>query len=74
MSSDFYTIIYEALTKILENFLREDEVRMARLLLSLNIKIKEAETEKLESNIGFLQCDGISGVLFNIYLETISEE
>ena len=45
---------------------------MVRLLLSnttLEIKISGIETEEFVSNIGSPQGDGISGILFNIYLE-----
>ena len=72
MSSAFDTIIREELINILENILHEGEVRMVRLLLSnttLEIKISGIETEEFVSNIGSPQGDGISGILFNIYLE-----
>ena len=72
MSSAFDTILREDLIKVLEYILHEDEIRMVRLLLSntsLDIKISGVETEKFISNIGSPQGDGISGVLFNIYLE-----
>ena len=50
----------------------EDEVKMARLLLSsihLDIKIKVIETESFQSHKGSPQEDCISGTFFDIYLE-----
>ena len=71
MSSAFDTIIREELINIPENILHEDEVRMVRLLLSNTTLEIRIETEEFVSNIGSPQGDGISGILFNIYLESL---
>ena len=72
MSSAFDTIQCEQLISIVKKFLDEDEVRMIQLLLSnttLDVRINTAETEPFSSNMGSLQGDALSGVLFNIYFE-----
>ena len=72
MSAAFDTIKREELLKILSKVVGDDELRMIRLLLSdttLDIKMNGVTTTKFPSNIGSPQGDGISGVLFNIYLE-----
>ena len=72
MTSAFDTIRRDDLINILETIIGEDEVRFARLLLSnttLDVKMNGAKTENFQSNIGSPQGDGISGILFNIYLE-----
>ena len=72
MSVAFDTIKREELLEILSTIIGDDELRMIRLLLSnttLDVKMNGVETTKFQSNIGSPQGDGISGVLFNIYLE-----
>ena len=72
MTSVFDTIRRDDLINILETIIGEDEVRFARLLLSnttLDVKMNGVKTENFQSNIGSPQGDGISGILFNIYLE-----
>ena len=72
LSAAFDTINREELLAILTNIINEDEMRMARLLLSnttLDIKLKGAKTSPFDSNVGSPQGDGISGVFFNVYLE-----
>ena len=72
MTSAFGNIRRDDLINILETIIGEDEVRFARLLLSnttLDVKMNGVKTENFQSNIGSPQGDGISGILFNIYLE-----
>ena len=72
MTSAFDTIRRDNLISILETIIGEDEVRFARVLLSnttLDVKMNGVKTENFQSNIGSPQGDGISGILFNIYLE-----
>ena len=72
MWSTFDKIIRKDLIEILENIMPEDEVKMARLLLSsihLDIKIKVIETESFQSHKGSPQGDCISGTFFDMYLE-----
>ena len=72
MSAAFDTIKRAELLEILSTIIDDDEVRMIRLLLSnttLDIKMNGVDTSKFQSNIGSPQGDGISGILFNIYLE-----
>ena len=72
MTAAFDTINREKLMNILTGIIGEDEIRMVRLLLSkttLDVKVNGVETEKFTSNVGSPQGDGISGILFNIYLE-----
>ena len=68
MTSAFDTIRRDDLINILETIIGED----ARLLLSnttLDVKMNGLKTKNFQSNIGSLQGDGISGILFNIYFE-----
>ena len=77
MSAAFDTIKRNELLDILSSILGPDEMKMMRLLLSnttLDIKMRGVKTEKFESNIGSPQGDGISGVVFNIYLEDSLQE
>ena len=77
MTAAFDTIKLAELLEILKTFIHDDEVRMIQLLLSnttLDIKMNGVETKKFESNIGSPQGDGVSGVLFNIYLENTLRE
>ena len=72
MTSAFDTIRRDDLINILETIIGEDKVRFARLLLSnttLDVKMNGVKTENFQINIGSPQGDGISGILFNIYLE-----
>ena len=72
MSSAFDMIVREDLMKILTNILNEDEVRMARLLLSnttLDIKMNGVDVIKFENNKGPPQCGCFSGIFFKICLE-----
>ena len=71
MSAAFDTIKREKLMEILASIVDEDELRMIRVLsnISLNIKLRGADTESFVINVGSPQGDAISGVLFNIYLE-----
>ena len=72
MSSAFDTIKRTQMLTILESFLERDEVRMIRVLLSntvLQIKTSGVTSVPFETNIGSPQGDGLSGCLFNIYLE-----
>ena len=74
MSSAFDTIRRQKLLETLSTFVNEDELRIARVLLSdttLEIKMIDAETEKFKSNIGSPQGDGSSGKFFDIYFEYV---
>ena len=58
--------------KIVTEIFNEDETRMLRVLISettFEVKIKEAESQKFNSNIGPPQGDSISGPLFTLYFE-----
>ena len=60
------------LTEILESFLREDEIRIIRILLSnttLDIISSSYISNPINANIGSPQGDGLSGCLFIINLE-----
>ena len=60
------------LTEILESFLREDEIRIIRILLSnttLDIISSSNIRNPINTNIGSPQGDALSGCLFIIYLE-----
>ena len=72
MTSAFDTIDRHLLLQILSSFLQEDEIRIIRYLLSstdLKVKLKTSSSESFVSNIGTPQGDGLSPVLFTIYLE-----
>ena len=72
MTSPFETIKRTKLIEKLESFLREDEIRIIRILLSnitLDIKSSSNISNPFNTNIGSPQCDGLSGCLLIIYLE-----
>ena len=73
MSAAFDTIKRNKLLTILEDILEEDELRLVRFLLSnttLETRINKADIQApFNSNIGTPQGDGLSPVLFTIYLE-----
>ena len=72
MTSASDTIKRTQLTEILEPFLREDEIRIIRILLSntkLDIKSSSNISNPFDTNIGSAQGDSLSGCLFIIYLE-----
>ncbi|GFR82281.1 very-long-chain enoyl-CoA reductase [Elysia marginata] len=70
---DIYTINREDLLKILEEIFQEDELRLIQLLHSntqINTRINKADIEvPFTSNVGTPQGDGLSPVLFSIYLK-----
>ena len=78
MSAAFDTVDRRKLLKILKQIVDEDELRMIRFLLSnttINIKINgSTEKHPFKSNIGIPQGDGLSPVLFTIYLEAALRE
>ena len=78
MSSAFDTVNRKQLLQITESFLDEDSNRMIRFLLSdtkLSPLIKGAtETREFTSTVGIPQGDGLSPVLFTIYLEAALRE
>ena len=73
MTSAFDTKTFDSkLIEILESFLREDEIRIIRILLSnttLDIKSSSNISKPFDTNVGSPQGDGLSGCLFTIYLE-----
>ena len=73
MSAAFDTINRAALLDILSGIIEEDEMRIIRFLLSnttINMKVNAAtETHSFTANTGTPQGDGLSPVLFIIYLE-----
>ena len=72
MSSPLDTIWRDKLIEITEEFMKEDEMRIIRVLLSdtnLEIKIQGADTKPFKSNIGSPQGDAVSGPFSTIYLE-----
>ena len=78
MSAAFDTVDRRKLLKILKSIVNEDELRMIRFLISntnINIKVNGAtEKHPFRSNIGIPQGDGLSPVLFIIYLEAALRE
>ena len=72
MTSPFETIKRTKLIEKLESFLREDEIRIIKILLSnitLDIKSSSNISNPFNTNIGSPQGDGLSGCLLIIYLE-----
>ncbi|GFS08575.1 endonuclease-reverse transcriptase [Elysia marginata] len=75
MSAALDTINRNKILTILEDILEEDELRLVRFLLSnttLETRINKADIQapfNFNSNIGTPQGDGLSPVLFTIYLE-----
>ena len=72
MTSVFDAIKRMKLIETLESFLREDELRIIRILLSnttLHIKSSSKISNSFHTNIGFLQGDGLSGCILIIYPE-----
>ena len=66
------TIKTESLLQVLVSYLEEDELRMIRILLSnttLELKMKDKETNSFESKIESPRGYGLSGLLFDAYLE-----
>ena len=78
MSAAFDTVDRQKLLEILQNILEEDEIRIIRFLLSnTTISVKVNGSSKplpFKSNIGVPQGDGLSPVLFTIYLEAALRE
>ncbi len=72
MSSAFDTIHRDELLEISKQFLDEDGQRILRVLLSntsIEIRIKGAKTEPIETNIGGPQGDSYSGPQFTTYFQ-----
>ena len=78
MSAAFDTVDRQKLLDILKNIIDEDELRIIRFLLSnttINIKINGATKQMpFNSNVGVPQGDGLSPVLFTVYLEAALRE
>ena len=78
MSAAFDTVDRHKLLDILKNIIDEDELRIIRFLLSnttINIKINGATKQMpFNSNVGVPQGDGLSPVLFTVYLEAALRE
>ena len=73
MSAAFDTIDRDILLHILNNIVEEDELRLIQFLLSnthINTRINNADINApFTSNVGTPQGDGLSPMLFTIYLE-----
>ena len=72
MTSAFDIINREELAQIIKTNFDEDVYRITKILLSnttLGIKFRYTKTSSFVNNKGLQQGDGISGILFNIYLE-----
>lgn len=72
MSSAFDIINREDLAQIIKTNFDEDVYRITKILISnttLGIKFRYTKTSSFVNNKGLQQGDGISGILFNIYLE-----
>ena len=78
MSAAFDTIDRDILLQILKNIVEVDELRLIQFLLSnthINISINNADINApFTSNVGTPQGDGLSPVLFIIYLEHALKE
>ena len=78
MSALFDTIDKDILLQILKNIYEEDEIRLIQSLLSnthINTRINNADINApFTSNVGTPQGDGLSPVLFTIYLEHALKE
>ena len=78
MSAAFDTIDRDILLQILKNIVEEDGLRLIQFLLSnthINTRINNADINApFTSNVGTLQGDGLSPVLFTIYLEHALKE
>ena len=78
MSAAFDTIDRDILLQILKNIVEEDELRLIQFLLSnthINARINNADINApFTSNFGTPQGDGLSPVLFTIYLEHALKE
>ena len=77
MSSAFDTIHRDELLRVAEGIMDEDGMRILRILLSntsIEIRVKGAQTRKIETNIGGPQGDSYSGPLFTMYFENALKE
>ena len=78
MSAAFDTIDRDILLQILKNIVEEDELRLIQFLLSnthINTRINNADINApFTNNVGTPQGDGLSPVLFTIYLEHALKE
>ena len=78
MSAAFDTIDRDIVLQILKNIVEEDELRLIQFLLSnthINTRINNADINApFTSNVGTPQGDGLSPVLFTIYLEHALKE
>ena len=70
MSSTFDIIYRDELLKIVEELLDEDDMRILSTLLAeatLGVKVENAQSTTIESNIASPQGDSITGSLFTLY-------
>ena len=78
MSAAFDTIDRDILLQILKNIVEEDELRLIQFLLSnthIKTRMNNADINApFTSNVGTPQGDGLSPVLFTIYLEHALKE
>ena len=77
-SAVFDTVDRQKLLEILKNIVDEDKLRIIRFLLSnttINIKSNGASKQMpFKSNVRVLQGDGLSPMLFTVYLEAALRE
>ena len=77
MSSAFDTIERRKVIEVAEMFFNEDKTRMLHVLLSnttIEVRVRDAESQPFKSNIGSPQGDSISGPMFTIYLNKALQE
>lgn len=77
MSTAFDSILRDKLLFVLKRIVKEDEYRMIRLLLAnttLRVRVNGELGDPFETKIGTPQGDGLSPILFTIYLENAMRE
>ena len=74
MSSAFDTIQRNKLINIAKEVLNEDEIRILRIHLALEVKVQNAQKATFESKIDSPQRDSINGPLFKIYFNYVLQQ